>query len=259
MRSRFPPVRGNRHYCLILSITALLPFSTGCDASIHSDGATQTSDGKPVDPFTAAAQDAEAGERPYIEASRPILTAVAARDYGMLYGLLSSHALAKVNTQQFGPGNSDPGQPQSPPTVLQNLSQEQFAEWMKTMEKRLGVPESVDHLSVQSIDPRVLSGKGEALDVMFAIGGMPPEIPAEIRKASIRAAIQCRLRDELVRQIATDLKITEDQVRSGKWPENDQGYDPDERPYLNLKFVLVEEDGRLKVGYFEFMPPSMLD
>lgn len=30
-------------------------------------------------------------------------------------------------------------------------------------------------------------------------------------------------------------------------------------PYLNLKVVLVEEGGQLKVGYFEFLPPSMLD
>ena len=29
--------------------------------------------------------------------------------------------------------------------------------------------------------------------------------------------------------------------------------------YFNLKFVLVEDFGQLKVGYFEFMPPSMLD
>jgi hypothetical protein len=30
-------------------------------------------------------------------------------------------------------------------------------------------------------------------------------------------------------------------------------------PYCNLKVVLVEEAGSLKVGYFEFTPPSMMD
>ena len=30
-------------------------------------------------------------------------------------------------------------------------------------------------------------------------------------------------------------------------------------PYFNLKVVLVEEGGQLKVGYFEFLPPSMMD
>ena len=30
-------------------------------------------------------------------------------------------------------------------------------------------------------------------------------------------------------------------------------------PYVNLKVVLVEEAGQLKIGYFEFLPPSMMD
>ena len=30
-------------------------------------------------------------------------------------------------------------------------------------------------------------------------------------------------------------------------------------PYFNLKVVLVEEGGQLKIGYFEFLPPSMMD
>ena len=35
--------------------------------------------------------------------------------------------------------------------------------------------------------------------------------------------------------------------------------DPDYQPYLNLKVVLVEEAGGLKVGYFEFLPPGIMD
>jgi hypothetical protein len=30
-------------------------------------------------------------------------------------------------------------------------------------------------------------------------------------------------------------------------------------PYFNLKVVLIEEGGELKVSYFEFLPPSMMD
>ena len=30
-------------------------------------------------------------------------------------------------------------------------------------------------------------------------------------------------------------------------------------PYLTLKMVVVEEAGQLKVGYFEFLPPSVWD
>jgi hypothetical protein len=37
--------------------------------------------------------------------------------------------------------------------------------------------------------------------------------------------------------------------------KKDENFDP----YFNLKVVLVEEDGELKVGYFEFLPPSMMD
>jgi outer membrane PBP1 activator LpoA protein len=37
--------------------------------------------------------------------------------------------------------------------------------------------------------------------------------------------------------------------------QKDENFDP----YFNLKIILVEEDGQLKVGYFEFLPPSMMD
>jgi hypothetical protein len=29
--------------------------------------------------------------------------------------------------------------------------------------------------------------------------------------------------------------------------------------YFNLKIVLVEEGGQFKIGYFEFLPPSIWD
>jgi len=37
--------------------------------------------------------------------------------------------------------------------------------------------------------------------------------------------------------------------------KKDENFDP----YFNLKIILVEEDGQLEVGYFEFLPPSMMD
>jgi len=207
------------------------------------------------DPFAAAAENAEPGESPFLEASRPFLTAVAERDYARVFQELSSHAKAKCDPGQFVP----PEEGEQQPEPIKDMTVEQCAEWMKKMEARLGVPDGVQHVYVESIEPEVLAGKGDRLDVMFAIGGMPADIPADIRKASIRAQVRCQLRDEDVKKIASDLKISEEKVRSGDWPENEFGYDPDERPYLNLKFVLVEEGGKLKVGYFEFMPPSILD
>ena len=35
--------------------------------------------------------------------------------------------------------------------------------------------------------------------------------------------------------------------------------DDDFAPYFTVKIVLVEEAGTLKVGYFEFLPPSLMD
>jgi hypothetical protein len=207
------------------------------------------------DPFAAAAENTVPEAIPYLEASRPFLTAVAARDYARVYEELSSHAKAKTDPGQFVP----PEEGEKPAEPITKMTVEQCADWMKKMEARLGVPDGVQQVYVESFDPEVLAGKGDRLEVMLAIGAMPADIPADIRRASIRAQIRCQFSDEDVKKIASDLKISEEKVRSGDWPENEFGYDPDERPYLNLKFVLVEEGGKLKVGYFEFMPPSILD
>jgi hypothetical protein len=239
-----------------LASFAVLLLVAGCkpDAAPGGGGA---SSGPKADIFAEAAKSQEEGEGPFIEPARPFLTAVASRDYAKVYAELSSHAKAKIFPHQFVP-QLDDKQPKDDKPVA-NLTAEQCAEWMKKMEATLGVPEAVQHVYVQTIEPEVLAGKGDRFDVMLAIGGMPAEIPANIRKASIRAQVRCQLPEDDVKKIAADLKISEEQVRSGKWPENDKGYDPDERPYLNVKFVLVEEEGKLKVGYFEFMPPSILD
>lgn len=242
--------------CLSLSLVSLC-LMAGCDGLAQKGNEPADATGAGVtDPFTAAAADAEPEERPWIEASRPFLTAIAKRDYASAYGLLSNHARARTRPEQFVPLDDPRQAPSSVP--LENLTVEQFVDWMQKMEFKLGVPRSVNEVSVFSIDPQVLSGQGDRLEVMFAIGGMPSEIPAAIRKASIRAAVSCQLKDETAKEIAAALNISEEQARAGNWPENDKGYDADEWPYLNVKFVLVEEDGQSKVGYFEFMPPSML-
>ncbi|MCE9555502.1 MAG: hypothetical protein K8T91_19310 [Planctomycetes bacterium] len=241
----------------------LLMLATGCVPEIKKAGVKQSNGSVPAveqkgDVFAGAVQQADPGEGPYIEAAKPFLNAIADRDYTRVYEEISSHARAKTNPEQFVPPVND-----KPPVAgaapIQKMTPAQCAEWMKKMESQLGVPDAVQHVYVHSIEPEVLAGKGDRIDVMFAIGGMPAEIPADIRKASVRAQIRCQLPDDQVKKIAHDLKISEQQVRAGNWPENDQGYDPDERPYFNLKLVLVEEGGKLKVAYFEFMPPSLFD
>ena len=253
----------NTHWPQLWVASTLLIVAIGCVPEIKKADVKNGKGNAPAteqtsDVFASAIQDADPGEGPYIEAAKPFLLAIAQRDYAQAYKALSSHARAKTNPEQFVPPINDKT-PVAGADFIENITAQQCAEWMKKMEGQLGVPEAVQHVYVQSLEPEVLAGKGDRLDVMFAIGGMPAEIPAAIRKASVRAQIRCQLPEEQVKQIASDLKISEQQVRSGDWPANKHGYDPDERPYFNLKFVLVEENGMLKVSYFEFMPPSLFD
>jgi len=88
-----------------------------------------------------------------------------------------------------------------------------------------------------------------AVESMFAIGAMPDWIPAAIRRASLRGQIHTELSAQELE------KTAQAQGTSGEELKKDQDFDP----YFNLKVVLVEEDGQLKVGYFEFLPPSMMD
>jgi len=87
------------------------------------------------------------------------------------------------------------------------------------------------------------------MDSMFTIGAMPDWIPADIRRASLRGQIHTELSPQELANVAQRQGITVEELKK------DQDFDP----YFNLKVVLVEEAGQLKVGYFEFLPPSMMD
>lgn len=243
--------------CVTFAACTLLALA-GCDAISELAGRALTDEAgdTPADPFEAALAEAETGEKPFIEASRPILAALVGRDYAGLYGMMSPHALRKVSPWQFLPPENENA---PSPAPFANLTQEQFLEQMAKVEQHYGPPAEIDFISVESIDPAILSGRGNRLEVIMAIGGMPADIPNDIRRAAIRAQIDCHFSEEAVKKIAADLKISEEQVRSGKWPENEEGYDPDERPYYKFKFVLIDEVGQLKIGYFEFVGPSILD
>jgi hypothetical protein len=211
--------------------------------------------GKPVDPIQEATNSAPAGERIYLAAARPVLEAIVARNYGAFYQTLSSHARASSNPHQFvAPTEEHP----RPAADLKNLTVEEFGEWMKKMEAARGVPVKLESVHVQSVDPKILAGQAEGLDrleVMFAIGAMPADIPTNIRRASLRAQVRCQLSDEQVKTLAHLKQTTPEVIRQEDSEEDEE----DRGTYLTVKFVLVEEGGELKVGYFEFMPPSMLD
>lgn len=209
-----------------------------------------------LDPIAAAIADAEPNERPFLEPARPFLTALASRNYAAVYEQLSSHAKAKMFPAQFTPSVTEKNTLGTP---LENVTPELFAEWMGKAEAELGAPESIRHVSVFEADPEVLAGRGDRMSVMFAIGSMPAEVPANIRRASIRAALTCQRNQAWAEAIGQQLGVTAEQVLNGQLNEDQKESVEESLPYMNVKFVLVDEGGQLKVGYFELMPPNMLD
>jgi len=71
----------------------------------------------------------------------------------------------------------------------------------------------------------------------------------QVRRASLRGQIHTELSAPELAKVAQQEGISVEELKK------EEDFDP----YLNLKVVLVEEGGQLKVGYFEFLPPSMLD
>ena len=204
--------------------------------------------------------DAEtAEEKKSIQASRPILEAIVGRNYEALFELVSPHALKRVFPMQFGPTLDAQGNEVTLQPVL-NMTREHFMEAMKYMEGQLGTPTRVMHLYVQTTDPQELGGKADAIDNMFNLGAIPAEVPVEIRRASLRAQLGCRIPEKDIARAAAEIGVSEDDIRSGKAFEGKgEQFESGEGPYMNLKLVLVEENGRIQIGYFEFLPPSMLD
>ncbi len=199
--------------------------------------------------------DATAEQRGWLEYARSLVQAVADRDYAAFYNQLSSYAKAGMSLNQFAPEDEDAAFEQHEKQPLGNITEAQFLELMKNrMEARYGLPFKPQNLYLHSADPSVLAGaKREGLDgvdVMFAIGNMPATVPAASRRASLRAQVAVELTPVMLEEVAKAYNISPDELVRGD----------DFHPYLNLKLVLVDDaDGQLRVGYFEFLLPSMLD
>lgn len=199
-------------------------------------------------------EDTTPEQRTYLEHARALVQAVAGRDYAAFHAALSSHARARMSLNQFAPEDDDAAFDRNEKSPRRNVDLPAFLELMQRMEVRFGAPAKPLGLHVHSTEPEVLSGAKkeglDALDVMFAIGNMPKEIPAAVRKASLRARIGVELSAAQLAETAKAYNITVDELKK----------DADFQPYLTLKLVLVEDtDGQLRVGYFEFLPPSMMD
>lgn len=133
------------------------------------------------------------------------------------------------------------------------MTAEQFAYLMQYVEAARGAPRAPKMLSVFSTDPDVLNRRSKeqfgAMDSMYAISAMPDWIPTDIRRASLRGQIHTELSPQELEKVAQTHGISVQELKKSE----------DFDPYLNLKVVLVEEGGQLKVGYFEFLPPSIMD
>ena len=234
----------------IFTAAILLPLLVTSCGKKGQDAQTQTAQ-KREDDFLD--KDVKPNERKYILAAKPFFIAVAKRKYADAYALLSSHARARMSLDQFKPAEQNSDSQQNESYAFDNVTGEQFAYLMQYVEAAHGAPRAPKMLHVFSTDPDVLNRRSKeqfgAMDSMFAIGAMPDWIPGDIRRASLRGQIHTELSAEELEKVAAREGISVEELKKNA----------DFDPYFNLKVVLVEEGGQLKIGYFEFLPPSIWD
>src|SRR6058998_3421701 len=234
----------------ILIAAILLPlFLTSCGKQ-GQEGENKTAQ-KSEDDFLD--KNAKPEEHKYLLVAKPFFIAVANQNYAEAYALLSSHARARMSLNQFTPAQQDADFQRNESYPMTNVTAEQFAYLMQYVEAAHGAPRAPKMLNVFSTDPDVLNRRSReqfgAMDSMFAIGAMPDWIPADIRRASLRGQIDTELSPQELERVAQTQGISVEQLKK------EEDFDP----YFNLKVVLVEEGGQLKIGYFEFLPPSIMD
>lgn len=186
----------------------------------------------------------------YLQAAEPFVQAIAHQRYEEAYGLLSRHAKSRMTLNQFvAPADALAFQrnEQSPFT---NVTPADFIELMKKVEDLYGLPQAVESISVFSTDPDMLGRRSPEesgiMESASAVGAMPDSIPSDIRHASVHVQIATQLTPDQLGQTATAMNMAPEELQR----------DPSFKPLFNVKLVLVEEDGQLKVGYFEFLPSS---
>ena len=234
----------------VLTAAVLLPVVLTSCGRKGPDGEQETAQ-ESEDDFLD--KDANSDEREYLVAAKPFVIAVANQQYADAYALLSSHAKARMSLNQFAPAQQDADFQRNESNPFINVTAEQFAYLMQYVEAAHGTPLAPKMLHVFSTDADVLNRRSKeqfgAMDSMFAIGAMPDSIPADVRRASLRGQIHTELSPRELEKVANEQGISVEELKK------DDNFDP----YFNLKVVLVEEDGQLRVGYFEFLPPSLMD
>jgi hypothetical protein len=149
-----------------------------------------------------------------------------------------------MSLDQFKPAQQDSDSQQNQSYAFDNVTAEQFAYLMQYVEAAHGAPRAPKMLHVFSTDPDVLNRRSKE-----QFGAMPDWIPAEIRRASLRGQIHTELSPQELQNVAQREGISVEDLKKSE----------DFDPYFNLKVILVEDGGELKIGYFEFLLPSMWD
>jgi hypothetical protein len=192
-------------------------------------------------------------EQKYLDAGKPFATAIASRDYAAAFAQLSPHATARMSLNQFAPEDDEKKFEEFEKQAATTVTAEKFAELMHRTEARFGTPKSLMQFHVFSTDPKALDRTGkqglDAVDALFAIGNMPDSVPVASRRASLRGRIVTQLPAPVLEKIANEAGTTVAELEK----------DTDFQPYFTIKIVLVEENGTLRVGYFEFLPPGIMD
>jgi hypothetical protein len=233
---------------LALLVTVTGVAFTGCSKSdpTGKDSAESAQDWVDV-------SEASPEERTYLDYGRGVVQAVSSQNYGAFYDQLSSHARARMSLNQFDPADDEAVFARQEKQPEKNVALPRFLELMQLCETRFGRPVTPLNLHVHTTDAAALSGTKrqgfDALDTMFAIGNMPDLAPTAIRKASLRARIRSELSAAQLAEAAKAHDVNVEELQK----------DQDFEPYLTLKLILVAGESGLQVGYFEFLPPSMMD
>ena len=180
-------------------------------------------------------------EKEQLLAGRPFHEAIANRDYEGAFALLSDYAKQDVSRRQVAQNLSlaeEKDLAQKP--RIESLTLATFKEWMAKFEQVYGTPLEINEMAVDEMDPEILAGGGNAMDTAFSIGLISDNVPPEIRRSVIRSYITGRHTEKNAQFLMESEGLTEAEVHEYLEPQ------------YEMKTVMVEIDGQLKVGHFEF-------
>ena len=184
-------------------------------------------------------------EKEQLMAGKPFHEAIANRDYEGAFALLSNYAKQDVSRRQVAQNLSlaeEKDLAQKP--RIESLTLATFKEWMDKFEQVYGTPLEINEMAVDEMDPDILAGRGNAMDTALSIGLISDNVPTEIRKSVIRSYITGRHTEKNTKYLMESEGLTEAEVHEYLEPQ------------FEMKTVMVEIDGQLKVGYFEFFRSS---